>query len=220
MGTAMKLAICVMAKAPAPGRVKTRLCPPLSHDEAADLASAFLIDVWRAAANLQGVTTLLSYHGNRNEFPAELNAVHSFPQRDGDLGARIEHTARTGLEHGDMVLVIGSDLPGLSAPYLQTARNTLLNHDAVLGPSRDGGFYLIGMRQCPVGLLADLPWSAPQTHQATLERLVERGYDVAHAPRFDDVDTVEDLTALRNGIVAGSLLAPASARVLSRLTCI
>lgn len=216
----MKSVVCVMAKAPVPGRAKTRLCPPLSHDEAAELAAAFLIDVWKAATTLRGAKAFLSYSGERDSFPPELARAQGFHQKGADLGARIEHTARTGLEHAGMVLVIGSDLPGLSTGYLQSARSALHTHDAVLGPSRDGGFYLIGLRECPVGLLADLPWSEPETGEATHRRLVEWGFEVTTAPRFDDVDTIEDLMALRNGIVAGSLLAPASAQVLSRLTCI
>lgn len=216
----MKSAICVMAKAPTPGRVKTRLCPPLSHDQASQLASAFLLDVWKAARALRGSRAFLSYYGERDDFPEELALAPSFRQEGADLGARIEHAAHAGLEYGSTVLVIGSDLPGLPTSFLHTARSALHNHDAVLGPSRDGGFYLIGLRSCPDGLLADLPWSVSHTHEATLARLIDRGYNVAGAPRFDDVDTIEDLTALRNGIVAGSLLAPASAQVLSRLTCI
>ncbi|MEM9493289.1 MAG: TIGR04282 family arsenosugar biosynthesis glycosyltransferase [Myxococcota bacterium] len=216
------LAVCVMAKAPVPGRVKTRLCPPLSKDEAAQLAGAFLLDVWHTARGMRNAIALLSYAGDKNDFPEPLSRAESFAQQGEDLGARIEHTARAGLVRARSVLVIGSDLPGLPPAYLQSAFSALnrAQCDAVLGPSRDGGFYLIGLRACPSGLLADLPWSQSSTCERTQERLRERGMSVAVAPQFDDVDTIDDLTDLRNGIVAGSLLAPASARALSRLTCI
>lgn len=216
----MSLAICVMAKAPVPGQVKTRLCPPLTEKQAAELSAAFLLDVWRAACALSDARVLLSYSGERKAFPAQLTRVDGFHQQGDDLGARIEHTARFGLSRASRVLVIGSDLPGLSTSCLQTARTKLETHDAVLGPSIDGGFYLIGLSRCPPGLLANLPWSMPNTYEATYHRLREQRFRVAHAPRFDDVDTIDDLMALRSSIVVGSLLAPSSAEVLAQITCI
>ena len=216
----MSLAICVMARVPIPGQAKTRLSPPLTAEEAAGLAAAFLLDVWSAATRVSGAEVFLSYRGDEGKLPGEFGNVARFSQEGADLGARMEHTARVGLTRASSVLVIGSDLPGLSASCLQTARDALIDHDAVLGPSIDGGFYLIGLRDSPPGLLADLPWSAKNTHEATRSRLIDRGMRVAEAPRFDDVDTIDDVVALRNAIVAGSLLAPASALVLSRLTCV
>jgi len=123
-----------MARAPVPGRAKTRLCPPLSYEQAAELAAAFLLDTWRTASRLDGAMTFLSYTGDRDEFPPELADVTSFEQHGGDLGARIEHTACLGLSRASSVLVIGSDLPGLSTGHLQAARTTLDYCDAVLGP--------------------------------------------------------------------------------------
>ena len=274
---AMSIAVCIMAKAPEPGRVKTRLCPPLTPEQAAELAAALLLDTWRAVDELtrprEGrgprgshdhaldgghrdeldgghpdeldgghpdeldgghpdeldgghrdehgeVEALLVYAGDRVRFPAPLRGLRSFVQRGADLGARMEHAARMGLARAERVLIIGSDLPGLPAARLREARAALATHDAVLGPSSDGGFYLIGLRACPPGLLSNLAWSVPETHAACAARLVQRGLRLASIPSCDDVDDIEDLRRVARALRAGRMVAPATARMLERLHCV
>jgi glycosyltransferase A (GT-A) superfamily protein (DUF2064 family) len=88
-------------------------------------------------------------------------------------------------------------------------------HDAVLGPTTDGGFYTLGLRACPVGLLAGLPWSSPSTFAATRERLFEAGFTIDVLPAYFDVDRPEDLGRLRAGLAAGTIHAPNTARFLA-----
>ena len=229
----MSTAISIMAKAPEPGRVKTRLCPPLSPAQAAELAAALLLDTWRGAEELRHhegdgepggepdeVEVLLVYAGDRTRFPEPVRGLRSFVQRGADLGARIEHAARLGLGRAERVIVIGSDLPGLPAARLREARAALATHDAVLGPSSDGGFYLLGLRTCPPGLLAGLAWSVPETGAACAARLVQRGLRLAHVAYFDDVDDIEDLRRVERQIRAGEIRAPATAHALEQLGCI
>ena len=206
-----------MAKAPIAGAVKTRLCPPFDHDQAASLAAAFAVATWSSACSLPGAHVLLARAGSAEDFPGVLANAPSFDQHGGDLGARIEHAAREALAHAQSAIVIGSDIPGLPRGHLESARAALRDHDAVLGPSRDGGFYLIGLHRCDVGLLADLPWSAPTTREACHERLVQRGYTVAVIEPFEDVDDVHAVRRLHAAINAGHVRAPATAAVLSRL---
>jgi glycosyltransferase A (GT-A) superfamily protein (DUF2064 family) len=149
-----------------------------------------------------------------------VRGLRSFVQRGADLGARVEHAARLGLARAERVLVIGSDLPGLPVARLVEARAALSTHDAVLGPSSDGGFYLIGLRACPPGLLSGLAWSVPETRAACAARLVQRGLRLACIASFDDVDDIEDLRRVERQIRAGQLVAPATARVLERLGCV
>lgn len=210
-------AVCIMAKAPAPGASKTRLCPPLTPPQAAALSAAFALDTLQAARGLDDAAILLSYTGDRALFPAPLRELEAFVQRGADLGARIEHAARMGLARAERVLVIGSDLPGLPAAHLVEARAALDHHGAVLGPSSDGGFYLIGLHACPPGLLAGLPWSVPETRAACAARLVQRGLHVAKIAGFDDVDTIDDLRRLRYRVAQGELHAPATAKRLALL---
>lgn len=213
----MATAICILAKAPVPGAAKTRLSPPLAPEQAAALASAFVLDTLAAARALEDAHVTLVYAGDRTCFPAPLQAIDGVVQRGADLGARIEHAARVGLGRADRVLVIGSDLPGLPTAHLAEARAALDQHDAVLGPSIDGGFYLIGLRACPPGLLAGLPWSAPETRAACAARLGQRGLRVAAINRFDDVDTFDDVRRLRAQIACGALHAPATSLALEAL---
>jgi rSAM/selenodomain-associated transferase 1 len=210
-------AVCVMAKAPVPGRVKTRLVPTLSDEQAAELAAAFLIDTWRIAAALPGARPLLARAGAADRFPAALAGVDAVDQRGADLGARIESALVAALERGSPALVIGADLPGLPLAHLEAARAALAGADCVLGPSDDGGFYLIGANRWSPGALADLPWSRPETREATAARLESLGLVVATAPPFDDVDDPADLERLRVALRAGPDRAPATAALLARL---
>ena len=209
--------VCVMAKAPVAGRVKTRLTPPLRPEQAAALASAMLIDTWSVAAALPGARALLARAGDADRFPAELAGVDAVDQRGADLGARIESSIAAALERGGPALVIGSDLPGIAIAHLASAAGALATADAVLGPSADGGYYLIGARRWRPGLLDNLPWSSPETREATRARLQAAGWTVAGAPPFDDVDDLEDLVRLRARLAAGELVAPATAAALARI---
>ena len=216
----MSTAISIMAKAPEPGRSKTRLCPPLTPVQAAEMSAALLIDTWRAVAGLDDCEVLLMYAGDRTRFPEPVRGLTSFLQRGIDLGARIEHAARIGLARADAVIVVGSDLPGLPVARLIEARDALATHDAVLGPSSDGGFYLIGLHACAPGLLSGLPWSVPETYAACAARLVQRRMRPARIAGFDDVDDIDDLRRIKRQLDEGTLAAPATAEVLDRLGCV
>jgi hypothetical protein len=125
---------------------------------------------------------------------------------------------RRALDSGaPAAIVVGSDVPGLSAERLAAARDALAVGDAVLGPSRDGGYDLIGLRRCPPDLLDGLPWSSAATLARTEQRLVERGFHVERLPETFDVDRVEDLEPLRRALAAGEIAAPATARALAAL---
>jgi hypothetical protein len=213
----MSIAISIMAKAPEPGRSKMRLSPPLTPAQAAEVSAALLVDTWRAVAGFDDCEILLMYTGDRTRFPEPVRGLTSFLQRGVDLGARIEHAARIGLTRADAVIVVGSDLPGLPLARLAEARDALATHEAVLGPSGDGGFYLMGLRACAPGLLARLPWSAPETYAACAARLTQRRMRPAPIAAFDDVDDLEDLRRIKRQLDAGALAAPATAAVLERL---
>lgn len=216
----MPIAISIMAKAPEPGRVKTRLCPPLRPEQAAQLAEGFLLDTAATACALDEAEVLLVYDGDRTRFPEPVQKLNAFLQRGANLGLRIEHAARIALSRGAPAIVMGADIPGLPVDYLRQARTALRDHDVVLGPSDDGGFYLIGMRSCPPGLLDGLAWSVPETYAVCFARLEQRGLRVAKVAPYNDIDTIDDLRAFKTRLASGAICAPATARVLEGLTCV
>ena len=205
--------ICVFAKPPLPGTAKTRLAASIGEGPAAELAAAFLEDTWSAVGRLEWAQPVLAVTDEAafRFWPAD---VPRWPQGGGDLGLRLERVLGRALERGHPALAVGADTPGLPTRLLEQARAALERADAVLGPAEDGGFYLLGMRVCPAGALAELPWSEPRTFSATLVRLRELGLQVAVLEPWFDVDRLEDLSRLAVLIRAGGVAASATARAL------
>ena len=206
----MEALICVFAKPPVAGEVKTRL--ELPPDSAVRLAQAFLDDTLEAAARVPWAEVAIAS-------TAPIASTFSvLLQGEGDLGARIERVLRAALALAPAAIAIGADAPALPSRFLEAARAALRNHDAALGPAEDGGFYLLALRSCPPGLLADLPWSADDTSARTLERLRARGLLTAVLDPWFDVDRPEDLVRLRGLIETGQLIAPRTQATLALLS--
>lgn len=206
------LPICIFAKPPVAGLVKTRLALP---GRAAELARAFLIDTHAAVKNLGWATPIVASTG---DLPGELLAALAptvWPQGDGDLGARLERVLRRALARGPAAIAIGADSPHLPANRYEAARAALDCHDAVIGPSDDGGFYLLGLRRCPEGLLADVPWSSPNTFVAAIGKLRAHGLSVTTLAPWFDVDRPGDLDRLRTELAARPGDAAATRHALS-----
>jgi rSAM/selenodomain-associated transferase 1 len=189
----------VFAKPPGEGASKTRLAPLLGAEGAAALARAFLRDTWTMACASPHLRPILA-----TTDPA---ADHGLPpgsevwdQGGGDLGERLERSMRAALASAPAALAIGADAPGMPAELLDAAAVAVREHSAVLGPTDDGGFWTLGLRECPVGLLAGLPWSSPRTAAATRERLRDRGLSVREIAPWWDVDTGSDLARWRREI--------------------
>jgi rSAM/selenodomain-associated transferase 1 len=208
--------ICVFAKPPLPGQVKTRLAARWGEAHAAALAEAFVQDTWRLVTSVTWAEAILATTGGEWCDLAGLGSAEVWLQGDGDLGERLERMARAALARADFVLLVGADSPGLPPLRLERAREALSEADAVLGPCDDGGFYLLGLRRCPPRLLAGLPWSAPETFAATRERLAAHGLEPSIIDGWFDVDVPEDLERLRSGLESGLLDAPRSAELLRR----
>jgi rSAM/selenodomain-associated transferase 1 len=206
--------ICVFAKPPRPGLVKTRLAAAVGEGHAAALARAFFEDTWAAATALPWAKAVLATTEPAAGEWAGAKGAPTWPQGRGDLGDRMERVLRRALRDTPAALAIGTDTPGLPPVLLSQARSALRDADAVLGPCEDGGFYLLGLRRCPPGLLRDLPWSAPETFLLTLSRLRERGLETAVIAPWFDVDRPADLACLRALIARGEVHAPSTARAL------
>jgi rSAM/selenodomain-associated transferase 1 len=206
--------VCVFAKPPRPGLVKTRLAAAVGDAHAAALARAFFEDTWSAATSLPWAKAVLATTEPAAEEWVGTNRTPMWPQGGGDLGDRLERILRRALRDTPVALAIGTDTPGLPPVLFSQARSALRSADAVLGPCEDGGFYLLGLRRCPAGLLRDLPWSAPDTFVQTLRRLRERGLRTTVIAPWFDVDRPADLACLHALIARGELHAPATARAL------
>ncbi len=205
-----KPTFCLFAKPPVPGRSKTRLGRVVGDERAAQLASAFLTDTWNTLGTLDWANRMLSSTVSTG-LPVEADV---WQQCEGDLGARIEHTLSEALRHGPYAFAIGADSPGLPLGVLSAARIASHENEAVIGPTEDGGYYLLGLQRCPPGLLADLPWSSPDTFRATRARLLEQGFSVAVLERWWDVDEAHDLDRLRDHLTDHAHLAPVTAALL------
>jgi rSAM/selenodomain-associated transferase 1 len=199
-------AVAIMAKAPQPGQVKTRLCPPLSHRRAAQLYQCFLCDKIAQVNALPRVTPAVSYSPPESQsWFKDLTPPHFMllPQYGDDLGARLLSTFEQLFQAGyTEVLVIDSDTPTLPTAHLEQALSLFAapQNDVVLGPTEDGGYYLIGLRRLHHELFERMPWSTPQVFRETRRRSAQCGLTVACTESWYDVDTPEDLARLMRSI--------------------
>ncbi|WP_248959903.1 TIGR04282 family arsenosugar biosynthesis glycosyltransferase [Sphaerisporangium perillae] len=183
--------VLVIAKEPVPGRVKTRLTPPYTAEEAADLAAAALTDTLGAVARVPAAGRVLALDGAPGPWvPAGFTVL---PQRgqglDERLAAAFDDAHRLLPEP---IVLVGMDTPQVTAEMLSSALSLLDTCDAVFGPATDGGFWLLGLRVPRADLLLGVPMSEPHTGAAQLARLREAGLSVARMPRLTDVDTAAD----------------------------
>ena len=210
-----RYAIAVMAKAPMAGHVKTRLVPPLTREEAAELYRCLLLDKIRQVGTLSGVDPYLAYTPPEARAQMASLAPQDFtliPQAGSDLGDRLHRLSAVLLDGGHPgVIIIDSDTPTLPSTYLLDALDRIQNEstDLVLGPAEDGGYYLIGLKRPCRSLFDSIPWSGPSVLSETLRRASAQRLEVATLPTWFDVDTPSDLLRLRNDLATnGSGLAP------------
>lgn len=199
-------ALVIFAKAPIPGEVKTRLCPPLTPDEAATLHGSFVLDMLErtklAVAKLQ-----LPFHRYLACAPSselvffkimeERQGVRLLDQVGENLGQRMHRTFvdlfAKGYTH---VIIMGTDVPTLPLSVYQEAFTMLGRSDVVLGPALDGGYYLIGLEQPAEQLFTGVPWSTDQVLAVTQQQANALGLSVELTTAWRDVDTIEDLQSL------------------------
>jgi uncharacterized protein len=188
-----EVALVVIAKAPQPGRSKTRLCPPCTPEQAALLAEAALRDTLAAVAATPARRLVLALAGEPGPWlPRGFEVVE---QRGDGLGERLGHALE---DAGGPALVVGMDTPQLSPALLAHAARALLGRttDAVLGPAIDGGYWTIGIRDPDPAIFEGVPMSSDRTCAAQRQRLAELGLRVSTLPSMRDVDTIGDAYAV------------------------
>lgn len=220
-------ALVIFAKAPIPGQVKTRLCPPLTPDEAATLHGSFVLDTLErtktAIAKLKlPIDRYLACAPSTThvffKIMEERQGVKVLDQAGDDLGARMNQAFEVIFSRGyQRVLIVGTDVPTLPLDHFQQALALIENHDLVLGPAPDGGYYLIGLKRVAPELFTDIPWSTDQVLKLTQDKSASLGLQTALLPSWRDVDTLADLQALIEASVADSKK-PKNDRVFSSRT--
>ncbi len=192
--------LAVIAKAPVPGSVKTRLCPPFTFSQAAALAEAALRDTLEAALASSARRVLVVLEGDRG--PWITPGVDVVAQRSGPFGERLQGAVDDAFSScADPLLVIGMDTPQASSALLDETAALLSGADAVLGAADDGGYWVIGTKTRVSGLFTGVPMSTPETGRAQRDRLAALGLRCTPAPALRDVDRFDDARAV-------ALLAP------------
>ena len=181
-------AIVVIAKECLPGKVKTRLHPPLSLEQAAQLAAASLADTLAVASQLPATRHILAFDGVTA--PVEASAWEILPQSAGGLDERL---AAIFDSLAEPTLLLGMDTPQVSAELLAPVFTDWSDEtDAWFGPADDGGFWALALKSPSGTLLRGVPMSRPDTGAHQLRRLGEAGLSVRLLPTLTDIDTITD----------------------------
>jgi uncharacterized protein len=217
----MTATLIVLAKAPVPGRVKTRLCPPATPEEAADVAAAALLDTLDTTAAVPDSRTLVAMTGDladaarRGDVRCALGRAERTRQRGDGLGERIVAAEADAARRfpDSPTLLIGMDTPQVGPLLLAEGLRLLQDADAVLGLAADGGWWALGLRDPDAaGPVAEVPMSRSDTGERTLAALRGAGLRVAALPELTDVDTAVEAVAVA-AAVPGSRFAAAVDRV-------
>ena len=220
-------ALVIFAKAPIPGQVKTRLSPGLTEDEAATLHGSFVLDTLertKAAVHkfkLPVDRFLACAPSSTHVFFRIMEARHGvtlLDQQGDNLGDRMAQAFSTLFARGYRhVFLVGTDVPSLPLTHYRDAVQSVTRHDLVLGPAKDGGYYLIGMTAPHPELFADIPWSTDQVTALTQQKATAAALKTALLPVWSDVDTLDDLHALIDDCAADKKR-PKQERVYSQRT--
>lgn len=202
----MKNAVICFTRVPKPGKTKTRLMPYLTGDQCADLHWAFLRDLAeiydRVDADLfVAYTDDPDWESLKSIFP---NAWF-FPQEGNGLGEKMDRSLNTVLALGyEKVVLTGSDLPLMTAEHLQSGFEALKQADVTLGPTADGGYYLVGVKEPSLFLFENQTYGRGSVFENTAAEASAAGKTLVPALPCDDVDTPEDLRRLVRAISPGS----------------
>ncbi len=190
----------MFAKKPVPGAVKTRLAKDVGHEEAARLYRLMAETTWARTAGIGYDRWLVFEPDSEHDWMRDwLPGAESYvAQAAGDLGTRLraafEHAFRAGAE---AVAVIGTDSPNVGSQDISSAFDLLKSgHQAVLGPSTDGGYWLLGLSSFEPALFEEIWWSTPEVAEQTRARMAARGLKFAELRTVRDIDGVDDLESL------------------------
>jgi len=199
--------LIIFCKEPEKGLVKTRLAVELGEEKSLNLYKAFLKDTLDMARSLSVDGKILAYDAPSAK-PSYLKSIAEdfafYRQQGEDLGRRMDNAFNYARELGfSHIVIIGSDSPTLPSFFVKEAFESLLTHDVVIGPSRDGGYYLIGIANHIPELFQDVEWSSPHTMEDTVKNLEKLNKKVSYLKPWYDIDTPENLKFLEDVIREG-----------------
>ena len=218
--------LVLFARAPRAGRVKSRLAAVLGETAALEIYLAFLKDSIEMVRRVSpgGIRPAIAWAGAEgpvSEIEEMLAGFEVLDQEGDDLGQKMSNTFADLLSRGhDRVVIIGSDTPSLPLEHLYKAFDLLRDRDLVIGPATDGGYYLIGARAVYPEIFRDIPWGTARVLEETIALLRIYGIPRVLLPKWEDVDTIEDLERLRSSLAGLDPADPAARhtrQVLSRI---
>ncbi len=195
-------ALIIMAKEPKIGSIKTRLCPPLRPDQAAQLYEALLWDTIAMASAVPGIDLAIAITPpESSEYFKQIAPSETIliPVACADIGECLAYVLGQLLEMDyERVMALNSDGPSLPPEYIQRANQSLGQHDLVLGPAEDGGYYLVGLQQFQPHIFMGIDWSTHKVLAQTLQKAKQHSLSVHLLPPWYDVDTAADIDRLRD----------------------
>jgi rSAM/selenodomain-associated transferase 1 len=197
-------ALVIMAKEPVAGKVKTRLTAPLSQETAAELYTGFLFDKIAQIKTIDDTSHFIAYYPASGRGFFQKHSFDNFElieQIGNDLGKRLNGISTELISRGfDKVMMLDSDTPNLPSSYINEGLRHLDETDIVLGPTDDGGYYLIGLKESQSAIFKDIPWSTQEVTKITREKIAGLDKSLYLLPSWYDVDTIEDLERLKSDI--------------------
>lgn len=196
--------LVLFTRYPVPGTTKTRLIPALGPERAADLQrqmTEYLVAEMNRFCTQHPASLEIRYTGaSKSHMQKWLPDVRTFrPQGEGGLGTRLSRAFAHGFTDGVPAMVmIGADCPGITPSILAQAFSALTEHDLVLGPAVDGGYYLIGLRRHAPRLFRDMPWGSGALMQQTMAVARTLNLTVSLLEQLADVDRPEDVRHFRD----------------------
>jgi rSAM/selenodomain-associated transferase 1 len=224
MGSTEKKALILFARDPVLGQVKTRLQSKFDEATVLDLYTRFLQDSIDKICSLNDVTPFIGAYPNSSsqyfKNVSEQKNITIFPQEGGDLGERMKNAFLKLVDDGyQKVVIIGSDSPSLPLSYLESAFDS--DGEVVIGPSTDGGYYLIGMNRKVTDVFSNISWGTESVLSKTMDRLREDGAKLKLLPLWYDVDHPEDLKFLKTHLdlieLEGGAIPAATKIILNRM---
>ena len=195
----MRTRIVIFAKAPVPGTVKTRLIPAIGPEGAAELAQQMLRNTWSEASSVTVADSEIcaSPDPSHPDWEGLLpSGAITSAQGEGDLGERLSKAAERVIGEGQHVIFIGTDCPSLTERRLREACWDLESHDAVMHPTFDGGYALLGLKAFDPSIFSGISWSTASVARDTIARIAALGWTLHLGATLLDIDEPEDLAAV------------------------